>query len=40
VLEGEALAQEDRDHAEALARAVAPHAALDNRIVVHPPTTC
>ena len=39
VLEGEALAQEDRDHAEAVARGVAPHAALENRIVVHPPTS-
>ena len=38
VLEGEALAAEDRERAEATARAVAPQAALDNRIVVHPPT--
>jgi cytidylate kinase len=39
VLEGEALAQEDRERAEALARAVAPQVALDNRIVVHPPSS-
>jgi cytidylate kinase len=37
VLEGEALAQEDRDRAEALARGVDPRVPLDNRIVVHPP---
>ena len=39
VLEGEALAQEDRERAEALARALAPQVALDNRIVVHPPSS-
>jgi cytidylate kinase len=39
VLEGEALAQEDRERAEALVRAVAPQVALDNRIVVHPPSS-
>jgi hypothetical protein len=38
VLEGEALAREDRQRAEATARALAPEAAIDNRIVVHPPT--
>jgi osmotically-inducible protein OsmY len=39
ILEGEALAREDRDRAEAIARSVTPRAVLDNRIVVHPPTT-
>ncbi len=39
VLEGEALTQDDRDRAEAMARAEAGGAALDNRIVVHPPTS-
>ena len=39
VLEGEALAEEDRERAEAMARSVAPEVALDNRIVVHPPTS-
>ena len=39
VLEGEALAQEDRARAEAMARAVAPNAPLDNRLVVRPPTS-
>jgi cytidylate kinase len=37
VLEGEALAQEDRERAEALARSVDPRVPLTNRIVVHPP---
>jgi hypothetical protein len=37
VLEGEALAQEDRDRAEAMARQVDARVRLDNRIVVHPP---
>ena len=37
VLEGEALAQDDRDRAEVLARQVDPGLVLDNRIVVHPP---
>jgi cytidylate kinase len=39
VLEGEALAQEDRARAEAMARAVAPDAPLDNRMVVRPPSS-
>ena len=39
VLEGEALAHEDRDRAESIARSVAPGNAIDNRIVVHPPTS-
>lgn len=39
VLEGEALAQEDRERAEALARSAAPRARLDNRIVVRPPSS-
>jgi hypothetical protein len=39
VLEGDALADEDRARAEAMARSLAPQIALDNRIVVHPPTT-
>lgn len=37
VLEGEALAFEDRERAAALARQLAPELELDNRIVVHPP---
>jgi cytidylate kinase len=39
VLEGEALAQEDRDHAEAKARRLAPEAPIDNQIVLRPPTS-
>jgi CMP/dCMP kinase len=40
VLSGEALAREDRQRAESMARAVAPHAAIvDNRIKVRPPTS-
>jgi cytidylate kinase len=39
VLEGEALAQEDREKAEALARSIAPRSVLDNRIVVRPPSS-
>jgi cytidylate kinase len=39
VLEGHALAQEDRHRAEALVRANAPTAVLDNRIVVRPPSS-
>jgi cytidylate kinase len=39
VLQGEALAQEDRDRAEATARALAPEAVIDNRIVLRPPTS-
>jgi cytidylate kinase len=39
VLEGEALAQEDRARAEEIARAVAPDDSIDNRIVVHPPSS-
>ncbi len=39
VLEGQALAQEDRDRAEALARSTAPEAMIDNRIVVRPPSS-
>ena len=39
VLEGEALAQEDRARAEAMARSVAPNAPLDNRMVVRPPSS-
>lgn len=39
VLEGEALAQQDRDRAEATARALAPEAIIDNRIVLRPPTS-
>ncbi|MBV9173458.1 MAG: cytidylate kinase family protein [Chloroflexi bacterium] len=37
VLEGEALAQEDRERAEERARWVDPRVPLDNRIVVRPP---
>jgi len=37
VLEGEALAREDRQRAEVIARALAPDTEVDNRIVVHPP---
>jgi cytidylate kinase len=39
VLEGEALAREDRERAEALTRSLAPEARLDNRIVVRPPSS-
>jgi cytidylate kinase len=39
VLEGEALAQEDRDRAEAATRALAPDASIDNQIVIRPPTS-
>lgn len=39
VLEGQALSEQDRERAESAARATAPGAALDNRIVVHPPAS-
>jgi cytidylate kinase len=39
VLAGKALAREDRERAEAIARAAAPDSPVDNRIVVHPPTS-
>lgn len=39
VLEGEALAQADRERAESTARQVAPQATFDNQIVVRPPTS-
>jgi cytidylate kinase len=39
VLEGEALAEADRDRAEISARRLAPQATIDNQIVVRPPTT-
>jgi cytidylate kinase len=39
VLEGEALAQDDRQRAEAIARALAPEAPIDNQIVLRPPTS-
>jgi cytidylate kinase len=39
VLEGEALALEDRDRAEATARAHAAEALIDNQIVLRPPTS-
>lgn len=39
VLQGEALAHEDRERAEGLARSTAPEAMLDNRIVVRPPSS-
>lgn len=39
VLEGEALAEEDRDRAELTAQALAPEARFDNQIVVRPPTS-
>jgi cytidylate kinase len=39
VLEGEALTEEDRQRAEAIARSIAPRALLDNRILVHPPSS-
>ena len=39
VLEGAALASDDRDRAEAIARSLAPDAVVDNQIVLRPPTT-
>jgi cytidylate kinase len=39
VLEGAALARDDRDRAEAIARSLAPMAVVDNQIVLRPPTT-
>ena len=39
VLQGEALAEEDRARAETIARTLAPEAIIDNHIVLHPPTT-
>jgi cytidylate kinase len=39
VLEGEALAIDDRERAEATARRLAPEAVIDNQIVLRPPTT-
>lgn len=39
VLEGEALAQQDRERAEATARSLARGVTLDNRIVLRPPTS-
>jgi hypothetical protein len=39
VLDGEALAIEDRERAAEVVRSVAPQALLNNRIVVHPPTS-
>jgi cytidylate kinase len=39
VLEGEALASEDREKAESVARSLAPDAGIDNQIVLHPPTS-
>ena len=39
LLEGEALAQDDRERAEATARALAPDASIENRIVLRPPTS-
>ena len=39
VLEGQALAHEDRQRAELIARTLAPEAPVENRIVVHPPTS-
>jgi cytidylate kinase len=39
ILNGQALAAEDRHRAELLARALAPEAPIDNRIVVHPPSS-
>ena len=38
-LEGEALTQEDRDRAEAVARSLAPDTDVQNHVVVRPPTT-
>jgi cytidylate kinase len=39
VLRGEALAEEDRARAEATARELAPGATIDNKILLHPPTS-
>jgi cytidylate kinase len=39
VLEGQALAHEDRQRAESIARGLAPEAVLDNRIAIRPPTS-
>ncbi len=39
VLEGQALTQDERDRADALARALAPETHVQNDIVVRPPTT-
>lgn len=39
VLEGDALMLEDRERAEAVARSLAPEAAIDNQIVVRPPSS-
>jgi CMP/dCMP kinase len=39
VLEGAALARDDRERAEAIARSLAPDAVVDNQIVLRPPTT-
>jgi cytidylate kinase len=39
VLEGQALTQDDKDRAEALARSLAPDAQVDDRIVVRPPSS-
>jgi cytidylate kinase len=39
VLEGEALALEDRERADATARALAPEARIENHIVLRPPTS-
>jgi cytidylate kinase len=39
VLEGEALAEADRERAEVSAKRLAPHVSIDNQIVVRPPTT-
>lgn len=39
VLGGEALAKEDRDRAETVARSIAPEAVIENQIVLRPPTS-
>jgi len=39
VLEGEALTHDDRERAEAVARALAPETVIDNRIVLRPPSS-
>jgi hypothetical protein len=39
VLEGEALTLDDRERAEAGARSLAPEAAIDNQILVRPPSS-
>lgn len=39
VLEGEALTHDDRERAEGVARALAPDMAIDNRIVLRPPSS-